>query len=343
VDWDLGCVWIIHPFLASCLRPGDVRQDWEHVELEWVQPDRLWQRETVPRLREAWQSAVQGPRGVRELLDCVEQDREHGAEQLGIWTLQALRRAADEGADVAALCRQALELRPSMAAVRSAALRAWEALRDDKPGALDDLVEERRLGPLRAGQVAAGQLGPGAHVVTLSRSFTVLCTLHEARERIGLLTVAESRPACEGRGVARRAASMGLEVELVTDAAACAAVGDADCVLIGADSLTGSSEVVNKTGSLALCAAARQFGTTVVTVATASKVLPAGQQPGIERGDPRDLGEPLDGVQVRNPVFERVPGDLLGPIVLPTGPVTEDGLAHMAARLSGLQESLLAE
>jgi translation initiation factor 2B subunit (eIF-2B alpha/beta/delta family)/8-oxo-dGTP pyrophosphatase MutT (NUDIX family) len=343
LDWGAGYVWIIHPFLFRCLRPQDVRRDWEHVELQWVAPDELWPRRTVPRLRQAWESAQQGTGRPEEMLERVREDREHGAEQLGIWTLQALQQAAAEGADARETCRRALELRPSMAAVRSAALRAWEALRAGEPQRLPHRVEERRTGPLQAAAMAARQLPDGAHVVTLSRSFTVLCTLHEARERIGRLTVAESRPAREGRGVAETAAAMGIPTELVTDAAACATVRGADAVLLGADSLTGGMEVVNKTGSLALCAAARQFGTPAVVVATPGKVLPRGVEPQMEHGDAEELGEPIEGVEFRNPTFERVPADMVGPVVLPRGPVTRMALADLARELRELQDDLATD
>jgi translation initiation factor 2B subunit (eIF-2B alpha/beta/delta family) len=342
VDWGLGYVWIIHPFLFQCRRPGGVQHDWEHVDVQWIEPDALWDRPTVPRLREAWESAREGRGNADDLLERIRTDHEHGAEQLGIWTLQALEQAAGDGRDARETCREALELRPSMAAVRSAALRAWECLRVDEADRLEDLVEERRTGPLRVGELAARQLPEGARVVTLSRSFTVLCTLYEARERIGRLTVAESRPACEGRTVAETAAGMGIDVELVTDAAACGAVRHADAVLLGADSLTGDYGAVNKTGSVALCAAARHFGTKAIVVATPSKVLPAGVDPQMEQGDPEELGEPIDGVEVRNPTFERVPEHLLGPIVLPTGPATDAALARMARELRELQDDLLA-
>jgi translation initiation factor 2B subunit (eIF-2B alpha/beta/delta family) len=230
-----------------------------------------------------------------------------------------------------------------MAAVRSAALRAWAAARDGKVARIAGLVQERRHGPLKAAQQMARQLSDGAHVVTLSRSFTVLCVLQEAAGSIRRLTVAESRPACEGRLVARVAARLGLSVELVTDAAACGRVKEADAVVLGADSLTGGGDAVNKVGSVGLCAAAHHFGVRCAIVATLSKVLPQGVDPLMEQGDPAELGEEISGVERTNPTFERVPRPLPGRIVLPTGTATTDTLARTASELRNLQDDLCGE
>lgn len=338
VDWDYGCVWIIHPFIIACTDPDAVCRDWEHVELRWLSPDELWTRDTVPKLREAWKSAQAGTRDIDAVFKRIREDREHGAEELGIWTLEALAAARREGRDLQSLCRRALDLRPSMATVRSAALAAWEQAREAAPG---DAIEHRRRDTLLAAAQAGEALPRGGHVVTLSRSFTVLATLYEARERVARLTVAESRPDCEGRSTAALAASFGIEVVLATDAAACATVRDADVVIFGADAVTGTGDVVNKVGTLALCAAAQHFNVPTIAVATPSKILPTGTGPRMEYGSPDALGNPLDGVTVRNPLFEIVPAGLVGRIVMPDGPVGSDELSEQADHLAALQAEVL--
>ncbi len=352
-DWKLGALWVVHPYLFRCLSPEQVRRDWEHVRFEWTDPERIPELPTVPKLWEAYRTArrSEGSSEAERVFEAVKDDREHGAEELGIWTLEGLKAAADEAAGkgpeervrrVAAACRRALDLRPSMATVRSAALEAFAACREaeDVPAALQRLLDERERAMLAAPQAAAAELTPEVRVVTLSRSFSVLAALWEASGKVRRLVVAESRPAKEGRAAAETAASFGIETELMTDAAAAGAVREADLVLLGADSLLPDGSAVNKTGSFSLCCAARCSGARTLVVATRSKVLPKGQSPRMEEMSPEELGEPIEGVRTRNVYFERIPAELVGATVTASGPTGPAELAERAGRLSVLQREL---
>ena len=345
-DWDLGTVWVVHPFRFRCLAPDEVRRDWEHVRLEWVRPERMGRLTTVPKLQEAYVSAdsADGRPDHEWAFRRIERDREHGAEELGLWTLMALQIVADRAPeDLEDACRRALSLRPSMAAVRSAALDAYGAVHDHEGGASDAIqvvLEDREANSVRVGESAAARLPDGAVVVTISRSFSVLATLREAAERVGRLVVAESRPACEGRGTAELAASFGIEVELMTDAAAAGIVGEADVVLFGADSLLADGSVVNKTGTFALCCAARRHDVPALAVATRSKILPAGFRPEMEEMSPDELGKPIEGVQRRNVYFEKVPAEMITETAAADRPLTREAISTRASHLATLQRDL---
>lgn len=60
VDTDLNRRWQVHPFLAEVLAPRAVQLDWEAAEMRWIAPDELGAYETVPRLQEAFLSALHG-------------------------------------------------------------------------------------------------------------------------------------------------------------------------------------------------------------------------------------------------------------------------------------------
>jgi translation initiation factor eIF-2B subunit delta len=202
------------------------------------------------------------------------------------------------------------------------------------------LIGRREAAALEAGVTGAGRFPDGAHIVTISRSATVLYALHEGAEKVSLLTVAESRPACEGRSTARTAAEFGVEVELVTDAVAAGAAGAADVVLFGADSVTEDGSVVNKAGTGALCCAAVRGGAETLCVTTDDKVLPAGLAPEMEQMDPAELGEPIPGVRRRNIYFERVPADLVGTLLLGGRVAGSEELARIARRRRDVQREL---
>jgi translation initiation factor 2B subunit (eIF-2B alpha/beta/delta family)/8-oxo-dGTP pyrophosphatase MutT (NUDIX family) len=365
VDWELGIVWVVHPYLFACKTPAAVRPDWEHERFEWVDPARIPSLETVPKLAEAYASAAAlcGRPDSRWAFRKVQEDREHGAEELGLWTLEGLKRAAEEavvaaqrGEDALSVmtraCRDAVALRPSMAPVRSAALSVFGICRDLLTGKraqdpLERVAEEigrlmrrREAESVAPAQAAAPFIRDGARIITLSYSFTVLSALKESARRVSALVVAESRPTCEGRETARLAASFGIPTELMTDAAAARAIERADVVLFGADALCSDGSVVNKAGTLAFCCAARYFGAETLCLGTDSKILPAGFVPPMEEMAPGELGEPIEGVTARNPYFELVPAELVGRLVTGSGVTPAGRLRSRAEELGELQEEL---
>lgn len=52
--------FIVHPFLFEVLAPDTIKTDWEAVEMRWIKPDEINNYQTVPKLMEAYQSALQG-------------------------------------------------------------------------------------------------------------------------------------------------------------------------------------------------------------------------------------------------------------------------------------------
>ena len=53
-DEELSRQWLIHPFLFRVLGESKIRLDWEHTEYLWIEPDRIQDMETVPKLKETW-------------------------------------------------------------------------------------------------------------------------------------------------------------------------------------------------------------------------------------------------------------------------------------------------
>ena len=51
-DEKLGVKWIVHPYLFHVKDRGEIKIDWEHKELRWIQPGDIDNFETVPKLKE---------------------------------------------------------------------------------------------------------------------------------------------------------------------------------------------------------------------------------------------------------------------------------------------------
>lgn len=62
-DRDQGLDWLVHPFLFAVEHPERVHIDWEAEHMEWVAPDTVRERTTVPRLAEALESVYPSAKG----------------------------------------------------------------------------------------------------------------------------------------------------------------------------------------------------------------------------------------------------------------------------------------
>ncbi len=60
IDSEIGRHFYIHPFLFTVLTPEVIRIDWEATEMRWVEPSELVSYETVPKLWEVYNAALNG-------------------------------------------------------------------------------------------------------------------------------------------------------------------------------------------------------------------------------------------------------------------------------------------
>jgi len=149
------------------------------------------------------------------------------------------------------------------------------------------------------------------------------------------LTVAESRPVCEGTMMAAELGALGaaaenraahgrgrLEIALVTDAAVPGFTRDSDLALVGCDALL-PDVFVNKTGTMALALAARYYGRPLWVLAGKFKTLDgtAAKKLGFPDEEPGELlnGTSVDvlpgNVRAVNRYFETVPRELVERII----------------------------
>lgn len=176
-------------------------------------------------------------------------------------------------------------------------------------------------------QVAEGTLrliGEGNTLVTISHSSTVLRALVYAQHtgRRFSVVCAESQPALEGRAMAEQLAHHGVSVTVVSDAAAIAAVAQANLVLVGADMLS-SAGLMNKVGTRALALAAQAANLPTYTLCSSEKFLPPGFP--LTHADPANAPTLQPDVDVLNREFDTTPLNEIA------GIVTEQGILPAAA------------
>jgi ribose 1,5-bisphosphate isomerase len=272
----------------------------------------------------------------------LREDREHGASWMARRTVEALLEVAEQSFDsVEALvdelvtsARQLAESRPRIGAIPGAAGRVLAAANGWRHLELDDfrqlLREEGQAvldGRDRAAASIAIHLAPrldGAVAATHSASATVReALLHTPPRRVICTT---SEPIGEGRAFADGLRAEGLDVELVDDADAPAAIVGASILLFGADTVFRDGTLCNKIGTTALAKAAVASGKPVIVAAEIFKLAP------MEAADAPDPGP------AERELFELTPPDLITMVVTEEGESPPVDIAHLVDRTPFLRE-----
>lgn len=333
--------FVVHPFLFSVPQGAGVRSDWEAAHFEWVGADELLagrRSPTVPRLSDALR-AVWPAWDYHKALDAnlegsqrwLRDDRSMGASTLA-------RAASDELAKLIPLCdeaawpeerdrladaaRRLASTRPTMAPLQNLLEDLADALRQartphEAARRAERLIDQSRDAASAAALNAADAIAHGERVITISYSGTVRDALLAAKEKLREALVCEGRPLCEGRRLARELAEAGVDVAILTDAQAFAAMQGVDRVLIGADAVTAEGGVVNKAGSALLAVAAQRAGVRVTVVCESLKRLrTADARLPTEANPPEEVwSDAPPGVRVLNEYFELVPADLVDEVI----------------------------
>ncbi len=273
-----------------------------------------------------------------KLIQSIAMDRYHGAEwlsnaALGTMIAIALNASADDADEfretLKSYARRIAESRPSMTPITNklgmfySRLPEGAALNELRAAATKSasmIIKESRKDRSRLVENAKSVLGEPETVFTISDSSTVADVVLGVGAKNVVVT--ESRPQMEGRNLAERLAGEGVNVLLVVDAAAAMFMESADVAVVGADSVLYDGGFVNKVGTRTVALAARDQGVPFYVVCSTSKfnvMNYLGRGVELEEKDPAEVAE-LEGVNVRNPYFEVVPGRLV------TGIITEMGV-----------------
>ena len=272
----------------------------------------------------------------------LRNDRQHGASWMARRAVETLLEVSSDPAEstdslVDHLIKAGQELaetRPGVGAIAGATGRILGAANAHRYLTLEDLrrlIDEEGQGLLdgrrRAGASIAIQLHErlaGSVVLTHSASATVREALLHSPPARAICTVSE--PIGEGRAFAEELRAEGLNVDLVEDADAPAALGDAALFLLGADTVFRDGTVCNKIGTTALAEAASARDTPVVVACEIVKLAP------IEAA----AGPELSAAE--RELFELTAPHLITEIVTEEGSVSSDCVGTLVDRTPYLRE-----
>ncbi|OJD25827.1 hypothetical protein ACJ73_02803 [Blastomyces percursus] len=214
-------------------------------------------------------------------------------------------------------------------------------------------------------------------ILTLSCSATVMNALAmvlETESKMGgdgglkiQLKVMESRPLCEGvdfakdlvQGAEAVGATDRLRIEIASDASVAILGKGVDVVLLGADRISDSGDVSNKTGSLpaVLCAKAVSDNVAIVVASDIDKISKPGTMEAYreEENDPKELERGWDYhhahgsikstlwrtmVDTRNVYFEWVPARYIDHYICETGILDLNGIREQSEKVLHAERQL---
>ncbi len=333
-DADLDRTWLVHPFLFDRYSPQRITLNWEADSVEWVAPDELTARHTVPGLDRALGSVwpAFGDASFWTGLSTIAIDTARGATPLALAGIDILEDY----------------LRRDSSAPRNRAVRAFAACRAsmgifphlaaryilNRPGGADlrrSVVEATSASARNAAQA----LRRYRRILTNSYSSAVddAITLRAKQGAELEVTVMESRPELEGVALARDLAKQGIRVSVITDAQAGLFARESDAVVVGCDAITRDGGLQNKAGTSRLVMAARACGVPCFAVTQTFKIVPPDFPYPLEEHEPKQVGQG-DGIRFRNLVFDSTPIDRFDAIYTEDGALTSEHLNSIRKRLS---------
>lgn len=181
-------------------------------------------------------------------------------------------------------------------------------------------------------------LADGMTVVTHCHSSTVTGVIIAAHRQGKKLKVfaCETRPRFQGRITAEELAKAGLDVTLSVDMGVDRHLKKADIVLVGADAITATGDLINKVGTAGLAHLASLHSVSFFSCAETYKYDPLtkyGVREKIEERDVREVWEkPARRVKISNPAFDATAARYINGYITEVGIVPPSAIAEAAMR-----------
>jgi len=205
------------------------------------------------------------------------------------------------------------------------------------------------------GSIGANQIHDGDTVLTHCNSEAALACIIEAKRQGKEIEVfaTEVRPWNQGRLTIGVLNSHEIPTHFIVDSAVRFFINDIDLAIAGADAISTDGSVINKIGTSQIALAAHEARTKMIIAAETYKFAPLSiiglEIPVEERAGsevlPDEIAQKYPFVRVRNPVFDRTPGEYIDLIVTEEGAIPPEYAPiiirdHLGWRVSDLKEQL---
>ena len=181
-------------------------------------------------------------------------------------------------------------------------------------------------------------LADGMTIVTHCHSSTVTGVIISAHKQGKKLKVfaCETRPRFQGRLTAAELAKAGVDVTLSVDMGVDRHLKKADIVLVGADAITATGDLINKVGTSALAHLAQIHEVSFFSCAETYKYDPLTKYGVREKIEERSAAEvwdkPVRRVKISNPAFDATAARYINGYITEVGMVPPSAIAEAALK-----------
>ena len=254
-----------------------------------------------------------------------------GAREVAKWAVKALSIQASESTaktaesmkgELIEVADMLAATRPTEPMMRNSLMFVFSRIKQEEPKSvkeLKDLVETENKNYLISleksisaiSEYGAREMPKGGTILIHCHSHTVVGIIvraHEMGKQVKAICC-ETRPKFQGRTTAKELAEAGVPTKLIVDSAVKAFIGEADAVLVGADSIDSVGNLINKIGTSTIALVAFEKDIPFYSAAELYKFDPMtlwGAITKIEERDPAEVADPKEfsGVEIRNPAFD---------------------------------------
>lgn len=301
---------------------------------------------------------------VEEQIRLILNDNQHGAFYLAKKALDIMTLASEEhiGENPKDMLKslwyvgdKLMETRPSMSApIIHAVTKLWESvyteflsnpaicplkgwIREKK----NQLVKQMDKAVEDSAKHTVKLIDEGETIFTFSYSSSVMEAMKYTASKKIKIIVAESRPLCEGVTTAEECAKLGIETALITDAQMGLFIKNCSLVLVGADAIIPSGDVINKAGTsiVALIAAASDIPFHVIS--TTWKIHP-NQSVSLEEKSPEEIIKGSHPFSIRNIYFDITPFSKITSIITEKGSLHPTKISSLSANIQKSYKSFLS-
>ncbi len=185
----------------------------------------------------------------------------------------------------------------------------------------------------------AERIPKGSTILTHCHSSTVTAILkraHKLGKKIKVICT-ETRPLYQGHITAKELSSAGIKTTLIIDSAIKSFMKDVDLVLVGADAINSSGELINKIGTATLAFVAYEEELKFYSAAELFKFDPLtlwGTVEPIEERDREEVANPrkFPKVEIKNPAFDVTPARHITAYITEYGVVAPQSLFALASK-----------
>jgi len=192
-------------------------------------------------------------------------------------------------------------------------------------------------------EFGANEIPDDATVLIHCHSHTLIGALLRAEEKGKHPKVfcTETRPLFQGHISAKDLAAGGVDVTMIVDSAVKTMMYKTDLVLVGADSVTSTGDLINKIGTAGIATIAKESDVRLFSCAELYKFDPLtrwGRMTEIEQRDAKEVADPkkFKGVKILNYAFDRTDAKYISGYITEKGVLPPQGFVSVAMREYGL-------